>query len=540
MQKIKRRVKKTYYEVLSSYRSEYLAIGKALLEVPGCVDIGYFPSTTKSSVTHYFAKLVTPGKTLVITHDYFTGRSIFKVRNSNDLLKHTKHNMTTFNFNLHKDYFNTTGWGLKECIRELVANAIDGGTSFEVNAEGTTVTVENPLKGNFDFKNLLVFGKSSKEQGDQHIGQFGEGFKLAICGLLNQKYKVKLLTEKGWADFYFSDDGILECTHTFTESLEGHQFVRVVIQTVISEEADDLVSYYKELYNPAMVPKEGSHFEWQINTSLLSANRYYYDTAVYVGGIRLDSSNAPAFLSIGCDTSAKLNRDRDYIRWYNHTLPTDVVHSWITEVEKSSLMVKQKLTAVEIIWRTLGRYESVLRFSRWEFANEFALAILRIGKNENVPVKFLQDDWVEAGRLVEYRPSNNQIRIYFDQNTKEHLQEAMDSVGVVLPENVPTTCLVDMFSVKARVYAASVVHAVKQLVPDLIEKPTSDYVERKIHFTDLPNKFPEFTGGSMERVNGNYYLQNDSFVWNSDMITSMALGWISIQVSSGEVKADES
>lgn len=44
-----------------------------------------------ATVTHYFAKLDTPGKTIVITHDYFTGRSIFKVRNSADLLKHTKH-----------------------------------------------------------------------------------------------------------------------------------------------------------------------------------------------------------------------------------------------------------------------------------------------------------------------------------------------------------------------------------------------------------------------------------------------------------------
>lgn len=449
--------------------------------------------------------------------------------------------MTTFNFNLHKDYFSTTGWGLRECMRELVANAIDGGTSFEVVAHGTTVIVENPLTGDFDFNNLLVFGKSSKKQGDQHIGQFGEGFKLAICGLLRQKYSVKLLTEKGWADFYFSDDGILECTHTFTESLEDHQFVRVVIQTEIPEEADGLVSYYKELYDPTMVPKEGSHFECRINTSLLSADRYYYDTAFYVGGIRLDSSNTPAFLSIGCDTSAELNRDRNYIRGYDYTLPADVVRSWITEVEESSLKVEQKITAFEIIWKTLGNYyDSLLHFSRWDIANDLALAILRIGKNEKVPVKFIAGDlWVVSTRLAEYKRINNQIRIYFDHDRKEYLQEAMDSVGVVLPENVPTTCLIDMSSVKARLYASAVLNAVRQLIPELLEKPQLEYVERKIHFTDLPSKFPEFTSGTMERVDGKYYFQNDSFIWRSDMITSMALGWISTQVSSGEVRADE-
>ena len=84
-QKIKRQVKKTYYEVLKRSTTHYGAIGEALKQVPGYVGINYLLSTTELTVTHYFAKLATPGKTIVITHDYFTERTTFKVQNSDDL-----------------------------------------------------------------------------------------------------------------------------------------------------------------------------------------------------------------------------------------------------------------------------------------------------------------------------------------------------------------------------------------------------------------------------------------------------------------------
>lgn len=83
---------------------------------------------------------------------------------------------TAYSMNLSDRY--VPEWGAWEVLREIIANAIDADAKWELqkinndHVEIFTSTV--PKMGH-----LLVIGGGTKNPGDESIGQFGEGFKLA-------------------------------------------------------------------------------------------------------------------------------------------------------------------------------------------------------------------------------------------------------------------------------------------------------------------------------------------------------------------------
>lgn len=88
------------------------------------------------------------------------------------------------------------GWGLKEAVREILQNAIDKGDwsyAFDEveGMDGVQLSVTN-LNTTLP-TNTLILGKTSKANDDGKIGQFGEGFKLALLVLCRMGYKVQIL-----------------------------------------------------------------------------------------------------------------------------------------------------------------------------------------------------------------------------------------------------------------------------------------------------------------------------------------------------------
>lgn len=91
--------------------------------------------------------------------------------------------MTTYNLNLNKEYCNH--WGIWEAIREILQNAVDQQT---INADNpVSVRYDSSLKmlsisnkhSTLERKTLLL-GASSKTGDSSTIGQFGEGYKIAL------------------------------------------------------------------------------------------------------------------------------------------------------------------------------------------------------------------------------------------------------------------------------------------------------------------------------------------------------------------------
>lgn len=95
--------------------------------------------------------------------------------------------MKKYELPLHRNYVRT--WGMKEAIRELVQNAIDGDAHyFEYDGDRLVIGNKNSSLGS----NLLLLGNTSKHGNSEKIGQFGEGFKLALLVLTREGYDVSV------------------------------------------------------------------------------------------------------------------------------------------------------------------------------------------------------------------------------------------------------------------------------------------------------------------------------------------------------------
>ncbi len=85
-------------------------------------------------------------------------------------------------------------WSIYDAIREIYQNAIDEQTLSNEQMISTYDKDSGTLTiGNYDTKldiNTLVLGNSPKFDDDKQIGQFGEGYKLALIVLLRNKINV--------------------------------------------------------------------------------------------------------------------------------------------------------------------------------------------------------------------------------------------------------------------------------------------------------------------------------------------------------------
>lgn len=111
---------------------------------------------------------------------------------------------TELELTIHKDYVKT--WGIKEALRELIQNAIDQMTTnpenlmiCEYDSERMVLRIGNKLSV-LD-RNTLLMGQTSKSGDSKTIGQFGEGYKLALLVLTRMKHPTAILnygTKERW------------------------------------------------------------------------------------------------------------------------------------------------------------------------------------------------------------------------------------------------------------------------------------------------------------------------------------------------------
>lgn len=112
---------------------------------------------------------------------------------------------------LARDY--VSRWGVTEAARELLQNAIDSPAPFEVSQSGSVLTITS--RGVRLEPSTLVLGRTSKADDASSIGQFGEGYKLALLVLCREAKKVSVISGKThWApEFRVSGQFGIETLH---------------------------------------------------------------------------------------------------------------------------------------------------------------------------------------------------------------------------------------------------------------------------------------------------------------------------------------
>ena len=92
---------------------------------------------------------------------------------------------------LSADYVQS--WGVVQAIREIVQNCLDSDSPFEwavTKEENDTFTLTLSSRFSGLTPAHLILGSSSKSENDGQIGQFGEGFKLAMLVLTRDGHEV--------------------------------------------------------------------------------------------------------------------------------------------------------------------------------------------------------------------------------------------------------------------------------------------------------------------------------------------------------------
>lgn len=127
--------------------------------------------------------------------------------------------MKKYELSLSRNY--VSSWGIEEAIRELLQNAKDsnGEDIIDIDKSSGTITITN--KNTSIPSSTLLLGNTSKKDDLDKIGQFGEGYKLALLVLLRENKEIFIKNgNKNWTpSFEYSDN--FECEVLGITETEG-------------------------------------------------------------------------------------------------------------------------------------------------------------------------------------------------------------------------------------------------------------------------------------------------------------------------------
>lgn len=206
-------------------------------------------------------------------------------------------------------------WGIKEAIREILQNAVDGekcGHNKEVVYDDKNLTLSIISRNTKLSKSTLVLGCSSKSDIDGMIGKFGEGYKLALVVLLRKglTVEIKNADEKWVPSFVLSNKF-------------GTQVLNISIEENNDKNKDDLnfiihgvnEDVYNELllYFPCIESEYGKVISSDNGDILLDPK---FKGKMYVDGLYIQSDNNFKYGYNFNPEVVNLDRDRKAINYY--------------------------------------------------------------------------------------------------------------------------------------------------------------------------------------------------------------------------------
>lgn len=207
-----------------------------------------------------------------------------------------------YNLNLTRDY--CAHWELKDAIRELIANTID---------EGGTITLDNiePSEAN-NYQDLVdlhlyttnrmplsafMMGYSAKS-GDNPIGQYGEGLKLAFLILSRQEHPFVIQTDNTKFEFSFQTpkgfdvETLHLTTKAYTSKVDVEPNTTIIIKSVPK-------SILSKVYTTEPI-------------GLLTSTVGLYSQGLLVIPNVVFKANGVTY-GLNIDQAIKTNRDRNYL-----------------------------------------------------------------------------------------------------------------------------------------------------------------------------------------------------------------------------------
>lgn len=150
-----------------------------------------------------------------------------------------------YTLSLSRQY--VSNWGLTEAIREILQNAIDNGNyNVSITSNGIEITNYNTTIPS----SSLVLGNSSKRDDKNAVGQYGEGYKLALLVLLRNGYHVEVHNgiELWEPKFIYSDSfGCEVLSIVSTPELEGNKDLSFIITNIPEYELNNLKNTFLDL-----------------------------------------------------------------------------------------------------------------------------------------------------------------------------------------------------------------------------------------------------------------------------------------------------
>lgn len=130
--------------------------------------------------------------------------------------------MKKYELSLSRNY--VSNWGIEEAIRELLQNAKDSSGEEQIFIDKNLGSITITNKGVSIPSSTLLLGNTSKKDDLDKIGQFGEGYKLAILVLLREGKTIDIRNgNKIWSpSFEYSENfGCEVLCITETDGVDG-------------------------------------------------------------------------------------------------------------------------------------------------------------------------------------------------------------------------------------------------------------------------------------------------------------------------------
>lgn len=208
-----------------------------------------------------------------------------------------------------------SNWGINEAIREILQNAIDAETNGyekEVNYNEEARILEIVTKNITLSAKDLILGCSSKEDQDNMIGKYGEGFKLALVVLLRKGMSVCIHNgNKEWnPSFKLSDNFQTQVLNIDEEIFENNdnQDLSFEIMPVDKQLYDTILNNF-----PCIRNDWGKTIETNTGTILFDKR---FKGKMFVEGLYIQTDNNFQYGYNFNSDVVQLDRDRKAINYY--------------------------------------------------------------------------------------------------------------------------------------------------------------------------------------------------------------------------------
>lgn len=207
-------------------------------------------------------------------------------------------------------------WGVKEAIREIVSNAIDGAAremqSWEAKYFPRTMRLEIRNKGVKVPTSALLMGKSASRNYDECIGTFGEGLPMALLVLSRMGYEVQIFNddEKWTPSIDYSEAYEERVLVVKTRSIKSREAFIVQVEGISATQWEEYKRMFLELH-PSFERNKAGH-----NAATGEGVLFQEEMrgCIFNKGVLVTQRDD---LALGYNFSIGLNRDRDFLDGYN-------------------------------------------------------------------------------------------------------------------------------------------------------------------------------------------------------------------------------